>query len=199
MQWIALSVLQGIPAIHPTVSTISFFTPFHGIQLLVVTVLSHRYNSRTGSGETKVERHAYSETQPNQAALLLNTAHIQPGSQQHQCVGENPLHLATWLECTAPGPPQESLVRDETRISLRAKPSLTRTTLGQLCIALWTSRSGPAATQPRLKPESLVAQLALRCSALDHCATWEVLGFNHLSGYNISNALLYKHTHRVSI
>ena len=101
------------------------FSPqFRGIQLLVVTILSHRYNSRTGSGETKVESHASSETQPNQAALLLNTACIQPGSQQHQCVGENTVHLATWLACTAPGPPQESLVRDETRTSLPTKPSL---------------------------------------------------------------------------
>jgi hypothetical protein len=41
---------------------------------LVATILSHRYNSRMGSGETKVESHASSDTQPNQAALLLNTA-----------------------------------------------------------------------------------------------------------------------------
>ena len=85
---------------------IFYFTPFspqfRGIQLLIVTILSHRYNSRTGSGETKVESHASSETQPNQAALLLNTARIQPGSQQHQCVGGNTMHLATWLACTAP-------------------------------------------------------------------------------------------------
>jgi hypothetical protein len=54
---------------------------------LVATILSHHYNSRTGSGETKVESHASSGTQPNQAALLLNTARIQPGSQPHQCVG----------------------------------------------------------------------------------------------------------------
>jgi hypothetical protein len=44
------------------------FSPqFRGIQLLVVTILSHRFNSRTGSGETKVESHASSKTQPNQA------------------------------------------------------------------------------------------------------------------------------------
>uniref|UniRef100_A0A8K9WMY9 Bestrophin homolog n=1 Tax=Oncorhynchus mykiss TaxID=8022 RepID=A0A8K9WMY9_ONCMY len=68
---------------------------FHGIQLLVVTILSHRYNSRTGSGETKVESHAFSEIQPNQAALPLNTALLQPGSQPHQCVGGNTVHLVT--------------------------------------------------------------------------------------------------------
>ena len=53
-----------------------FFTPFspqfHGIQL-VVTVLSHRCNSRTDSGEAKVVSRASPETQPNQAALLLDT------------------------------------------------------------------------------------------------------------------------------
>ena len=87
------------------------------------------------------------ETQPNLAALLLDTTHIQPGSQSHQCVGGNTVHLATWSACTVPGPPQESLVRNETRISLPAKPSLTRTTLGQLCAAPWASQSQPAATR----------------------------------------------------
>ncbi|XP_071187506.1 uncharacterized protein [Salvelinus alpinus] len=81
----------------------------------------------------------------NTTQLLLNTARIQPGSQPHHCVRGNTVHLATWSACTAPGPPQESLVRDETRISLPAKPSLTRTTLGQLCVAPWTSWSRPAA------------------------------------------------------
>ena len=123
---------------------------FRGIQLLVVTMLSHRYNSHTGSGETKVESHASSETPPHQAALLLKTARIQPGSQPHQSVRGNTVHLVTWLACTAPCPPQESLVRDETRISLPAKPSLTRNWLGQLCVAPWTSRSRPAATEPGL-------------------------------------------------
>ena len=48
------------------------------------------------------------------------------------------------------------------------------------------------------RTQSLVAQLVLRCRALDHCATWEArVGINSHSGYNISNALLYKHTHRV--
>ncbi|CDQ58495.1 unnamed protein product [Oncorhynchus mykiss] len=47
---------------------------------------------------------------------------------------ETPCTWQPWLARTAPGPPQESLVRDETRISLPAKPSLTRTTLCQLCL-----------------------------------------------------------------
>ena len=113
-------------------------------------VLNNRW--RSASGEAKIESHASSETQPNQAALLLDTTHIQPGSQPHQHVGGNTVHLATWSACTAPGPPQESLVRYETRISLPAKPSLTWTTLGQLCVAPWTSRSRPVATEPGLEP-----------------------------------------------
>jgi hypothetical protein len=60
------------------------------------------------------------------------------------------------------GPPQESLVRDETRISLPAKPSLTHA--GPIVRLLQSLGSNP---------ESLVAQLALRCSSLDHCATRE--------------------------
>ena len=76
------------------------FSPqFCGIQLL-----SHRYNSHMGSGEMKVESHASSDTQHNQAALLLNTARIQPGSQPHQCVGGNTVHLATLVSahCARP-------------------------------------------------------------------------------------------------
>ena len=127
---------------------------------LVVTILSHCYNSRTGSGETKVESHACvlrNTTQPQP-----NTARIQPGSQPHQCVGGNTVYLATWLACIAPGLP---LVRDETRRSLPAKPSITRTTLGQLCVAPWTSRSQPAATEPGLKPRVSggTASAAMQC------------------------------------
>ena len=114
-----------------------------------------------------VKRHAFSETQPNQAALLLNTARIQPGSQPHHCVRGNTVHLASWLARTVPSPPQESLVRNETRISHPAKPSLPQTTLGQLCVAPRTSQSLGT------NPESLVAQLALQYSALTHCAIRE--------------------------
>ena len=50
-----------------------FFSPqFRGIQLLV-TVLSHRRNSGMDSGEAKVKSRASPETQPNQAALLIDT------------------------------------------------------------------------------------------------------------------------------
>jgi hypothetical protein len=102
---------------------LQFYPQFHVIQL-VVTVLSHRCNSHTDSGEAKVESHASPETQP---ALLLDTTPTEHGSQPHQCVRGNTVHLATVSACIAPGPPQESLVRDGT------KPPLTRTILGQLC------------------------------------------------------------------
>jgi hypothetical protein len=126
------------------------FSPqFRGIQLfLVATILSHRYNSRTGSGETKVESHASSDTQPNQAALLLNTAPSNPEASRTNVSEETLCTWQPWLARTAPGPPQESLVSDETRIFLRAKPSLTRTTLVQLCVAPWTSRSRLVTTEP---------------------------------------------------
>jgi hypothetical protein len=120
--------------------------------VLVATILSHRYNSRTGSGETKVESHASSDTQPNQAALLLNTTPSNPEASRTNVSEETPCTWQPWLARTAHGPPQELLVRDETRISLPAKPSLTRKTLGQLCVAPRTSRSRPVTTEPGREP-----------------------------------------------
>ena len=57
-----------------------------------------------GLGRDEGWSHASSDTQPNQAALLLNTARIQPGSQPHQCVGGYTVHLATLASahCTRP-------------------------------------------------------------------------------------------------
>jgi hypothetical protein len=157
------------------------FTPFspqfRGIQLFSSYYLVSSLQLPYGSGETNVESHASSVTQPNQAALLLNTARIQPGSQLYQCVGGNTVHLATWLARTAPGPPQESLGRDETRISLPAKPSLTRATLGQLCVASRTSRSRPVTTEPGREPRVSVA--------LNHCTTREAPGTLVLTGFAI--------------
>ena len=63
------------------------FSPQLSYVQLVVTVLSHCCNSRTDSGEAKVESHASSETRPCQTALLLDTLLVEPGSQSHQCVG----------------------------------------------------------------------------------------------------------------
>ena len=51
--------------------------------------------------------------------------------------------------------------------------NLTRMTLGQLCSALWDFRSRPVVKQPGIEPGSVVTPLALRCSALDRCATRE--------------------------
>ncbi|XP_052350334.1 HORMA domain-containing protein 1-like isoform X5 [Oncorhynchus keta] len=72
---------------------------------------------------------------PNQAALLLNTAPSNLEASHTNVSEETPCTWQPWLARTAPGPPQGSLVRNETRISIPAKPSLTRTTLGQLCVA----------------------------------------------------------------
>ena len=49
----------------------------------------------------------------------------------------------------------------------------TRTTLGQLCAALWDSQAQPDVIGTGLEPGNIVMPLALRCSALDRCATWE--------------------------
>ena len=53
---------------------------------------------------------------------------------------------------------------------MTAYSGLTRTTLGQLCTTLWDSQSHPVVIQPGIGPD-VVMPLALRCSALDHCAT----------------------------
>ena len=71
-----------------------------------------------------LESRASSDTRPNQAALPLDTVPSLPGSQPHQCVGGNTIHLAIVSACTAPDPPQESLLREGTRTSLPAKHSL---------------------------------------------------------------------------
>ena len=93
------------------------FSPqFSGIQL-VVTVLSHRCNFRTYSGEAKVESCASSETQPSEATLLKLEASRTNVSE------ETPY---TWRPCRRAlrrKKPQELLVRDGTKTSLLAKPS----------------------------------------------------------------------------
>ncbi|KAM9437983.1 dolichyldiphosphatase 1-like isoform 2-T2 [Salvelinus alpinus] len=43
----------------------------------------------------------------------------------------------------------------------------------QLCATLWDSQSRPVVIKPGIEPGSVV--MALRCSALDRCATWEPL------------------------
>ena len=51
--------------------------------------------------------------------------------------------------------------------------SLRTNSLGQLCAALWDSQARPVVIQPGIEPGSVVTSLALRCSALDRCATRE--------------------------
>ena len=67
-------------------------------------------------------------TQPSRTALTQRASN--PEASRTNVSEETPCTWVPWLACTAPGPPQESLVRDETRISLPVKPSLTRATLG---------------------------------------------------------------------
>ena len=57
--------------------------------------------------------------------------------------------------------------------TMTAYTGQTRTTLGRLCTALWDSQSRPDVIQPRFEPGTVVMPLALRCSALDRCATRE--------------------------
>ena len=52
---------------------------------------------------------------------------------------------------------------------MMAYPSQPRMMLGQLC----TAQSQPVVIQPGIKPGSVVTPLALRYSALDHCAIRE--------------------------
>uniref|UniRef100_A0A8K9XR41 Peptidase S9 prolyl oligopeptidase catalytic domain-containing protein n=1 Tax=Oncorhynchus mykiss TaxID=8022 RepID=A0A8K9XR41_ONCMY len=68
-----------------------FFSPISWYPIVVVaTILSHRYNSRTGSGETKVESHASSDTQPNQLHCFLTQRASNPEAPMYQR-----LHRAT--------------------------------------------------------------------------------------------------------
>ena len=68
--------------------------------------------------------------------------------------------------------------------------TLTRTTLGQLCAALWDSQSRTVEIQPGIKPGSVVTPLALRCSALNRCATTLHVDLRGLNRYNIWNTVL---------
>jgi hypothetical protein len=56
---------------------------------------------------------------------------------------------------------------------MTAYPVQMQTTLKQLCAALWDSQSRLYVMQPGFEPGTVVTPLALRCSALDLCATRE--------------------------
>ena len=66
---------------------------------------------------------------------------------------------------------------------MTAYPSqtLTWTTPGKLCTALWDSQSLPDVIQPGFKPGTVVMPLALRYSALDCCATRDL---KSITAYN---------------
>ncbi|XP_071228377.1 NEDD8-activating enzyme E1 catalytic subunit-like isoform X6 [Salvelinus alpinus] len=107
-----------------------------------VTVLSHRCNSRTDSGEAKAESRASSETQPS----LLTQCTINPEASRTNVLEETPY---TWRLCQR----ALRLTRHRSRYCTmgqghpcRPNTPLTRTMLGQLCAAPWVSRSRPAAT-----------------------------------------------------
>ena len=94
-----------------------FFSPISWYPIvLVATILAHRYTSRTGSGETKVECHASSDTQPNQPHCFLTQRATNPEASRTNVSEETLCTWQTLLARTAPGPPQKSLVRDETPI-----------------------------------------------------------------------------------
>ena len=116
-----------------------FFSPISWYPI-VFSILSHRYNSRTDSGETKVESPPiHNPTKPH----CFLTQRIQPGSQSHQRVGGNTLHLATLVSahCAQPatgvaGAPGQTLPNpDDARPIVR------------------TSRSQLVTTEPGRKPK----------------------------------------------
>jgi hypothetical protein len=143
-----------------------FSTQFHPSQL-VVTVLYHHCICPMDSVEAKVEWRASSETQPH---CFLTQCTLNLGASPTNVSEETPY---TWQPC------QLACARAcATGVGQgypgRPNPPLTRTMLGQLFVASWVSRSRMATTQHDIKPGTVVTQLALRCSALDHCITREV-------------------------
>ena len=126
---------------------------------MVVTVLSHRCNSRTDSGEAKVESHASSETQPSQAAPTCQAV-LNPEASRTNVSEET---LSSWRPesaCRDLAQHKGALERDGTRKSLPAKPSPNPGTLGQLCTASRASWS--AVTPPGIEPGSVVTPQALQ-------------------------------------
>uniref|UniRef100_A0A8C7VY14 PPFIA binding protein 1b n=1 Tax=Oncorhynchus mykiss TaxID=8022 RepID=A0A8C7VY14_ONCMY len=90
---------------------------------------------------------------PTKPHCFLTQRASNPEASRTNVSEETPCTWQPWLACTAaPGLPQESLVGDETRISLPANPSLTRMSLCQLCVAPLTSWSRPVTTEPGREP-----------------------------------------------
>ena len=72
------------------------FYPFFSPIVLVATILSYRYNSRTGSGETKVDSHVSSDTQPKQTSFLTQRA-SNPEASRTNVSEETPCTWQPWL------------------------------------------------------------------------------------------------------
>ena len=131
---------------------IPFFSPISWYPIGTVAATPIMTREKQRSRATHPPKH-----NPTKPHCFLTQLPIQPGSQPHQCVGGNTVHLATVSACTVPGSPQGSLPPE---------PSLNPDDTGPI-------------VRRRLRqsldsnPESPVARIALQCSALDHCATWE--------------------------
>uniref|UniRef100_A0AAZ3RD89 DENN/MADD domain containing 4A n=1 Tax=Oncorhynchus tshawytscha TaxID=74940 RepID=A0AAZ3RD89_ONCTS len=123
---VLVRILWDNPSLHQD-SVQALYMLWHAHSCLIATTPVRARERR----RLKVMR-SLKRNPTNQAALLLNTAN--PEASRTNVSEETPCTWQPWLARTAPGPPQESLVRDETRTSLPTKPSLTRTTLGQLCV-----------------------------------------------------------------
>ena len=93
---------------------------------------------------------------PTKPHCFLTQRASNPEASRTNVSEATPCTWQPWLARTVPGPPQESLVRDETRISLPAKPSLTWN--------LDDAGRGRLRQSLGANPESLVAQLALQYS-----------------------------------
>ena len=81
--------------------------------------------------------------------------------------------------------------------TMTAYPGQTRTTLGQVYHALWDSHSQPDVIQPGFEPGTVVTPLALRCSALDRCATQEPNSYFRIgiTGMIIATVLMWYISH----
>ena len=100
-----------------------FFSPIPWYPIvLVATILSHRYNSRMAQERRRLKVMRPPIHNPTKPHCFLTQRASNPEASRTNVSEETPCTWQPWLACTAPGPPQESLVRDETRISLPAKP-----------------------------------------------------------------------------
>ena len=91
---------------------------------------------------------------PDKAHCFLTHCSLNPEPRRANVSEETPYSWTTEVSVHASGPPQ-GVAREQGHPG-RPNPPLTRATLGQLCAASWVSRSGPAATQPGIKPGSVV-------------------------------------------